>query len=210
MDYRRDIPLAITFIVGVIAVLDYYTTLESVTNTFTVIKNWGVVLQAFALGLGAVNLFRVHGKRVSERTGEDWMFSAWLLLMLVLFVVVGLGTGQYDASTQYSWIYNALYMPLGSTMYSSLAFYMAYGAYKVLRARNFEAALLFITAVLVIIGNTPFFPATYPGFFHMREWIFGPIVSGAYRGIRIGVGIGAVVLGVKTLVGLETGSLVRR
>jgi len=61
MDYRRDIPLAITFIVGVIAVLDYYTTLESVTATFTVIKNWGVVLQAFALGLGAVNLFRVHG-----------------------------------------------------------------------------------------------------------------------------------------------------
>jgi len=34
MDYRRDIPLAITFIVGVVAVLDYYTTLESVTNTF--------------------------------------------------------------------------------------------------------------------------------------------------------------------------------
>jgi hypothetical protein len=210
MDYRRDIPLAITFLVGVIAVLDYYTTLESVTATFTVIKNWGVVLQAFALGLGAVNLFRVHGKRVSERTREDWMFSGWLLLMLVLFVVVGLGTGQYDASTSYQWIYNALYLPLGATMYSSLAFYMAYGAYKVLRARNFEAALLFITAVLVIIGNTPIFPATYPGFFHMREWIFGPIVSGAYRGIRIGVGIGAVILGIRTLVGLETGYLGRR
>ena len=210
MDYRRDIPLAITFLVGIIAVLDYYTTLEAVTNTFTVIKNWGVVLQAFALGLGAVNLFRVHGKRVSERTRDDWMFSGWLLLMLVLFVVVGLGTGQYDASTSYEWIYNSLYLPLGATMYSSLAFYMAYGSYKVLRARNFEAALLFITAVLVIIGNTPVFPATFPVFFNIREWIFGPIVSGAYRGIRIGVGIGAVVLGIKTLVGLETGYLGRR
>jgi hypothetical protein len=210
MDYRRDIPLAITFLVGVIAVLDYYTTFEAVTSTFTVIKNWGVVLQAFALGLGAVNLFRVHGKRVSERTREDWMFSGWLLLMMVLFVVVGLGTGQYDASTSYQWIYNALYLPLGSTMYSSLAFYMAYGAYKVLRARNFEAALLFITAVLVIIGNTPIFPAMFPGFFHMREWIFTAVVGGAYRGIRIGVGIGAVVLGIRTLVGLETGYLGRR
>ena len=63
MDYRRDIPLAITFLVGVLAVLDYYTTLESVTATFTVIKNWGVVLQAFALGLGAVNLFRAFNLR---------------------------------------------------------------------------------------------------------------------------------------------------
>lgn len=210
MDFRRDLPLAITFLVGIIAVLDYYTTLEAVTSTFTVIKNWGVVLQAFALGLGAVNLFRVHGKRLSERTREDWMFSGWLLLMMVLFVVVGLGTGKYDAGTSYAWIYNALYLPLGATVYSSLAFYMAYGSYKVLRARNFEAALLFITAVLVIIGNTPFFPANVPALFHMREWIFGPIVSGAYRGIRIGVGIGAVVLGIRTLVGLETGYLGRR
>ena len=209
MDYKRDIPLAITFLVGVIAVLDYYTGIQLVTDTFTIIKNWGVVLQGFALGLGAVNLFRVHGRRVSQRTRDDWMFSGWLLLMLVVFVVFGLSTGQYDQGETYSWLYNAIYLPLGSTMYSSLAFYMAYGSYKVLRARNFEAGLLFITAVLVIIGNTPIFPATYPGFFHMREWIFGPIVSGAYRGVRIGIGMGAVVLGIRTLLGMETGYLGR-
>jgi hypothetical protein len=209
MDYKRDIPLAITFLVGVIAVLDYYTGIQLVTDTFTIIKNWGVVLQGFALGLGAVNLFRVHGRRVSQRTRDDWMFSGWLLLMLAVFVIFGLSTGQYDQGETYSWLYNAIYLPLGSTMYSSLAFYMAYGAYKVLRARNFEAGLLFITAVLVILGNTPIFPATYPGFFHMREWIFGPIVSGAYRGVRIGIGMGAVVLGIRTLLGMETGYLGR-
>lgn len=203
--------MAITFLVGVIAIGDYYTGIQAVTDTFNVIKNWGIVLQGFALGLGAVNLFRVHGRRVNDRTeGSDWYFSAWLLFMLAVFIVLGLGTGQYEQGDTYSWLYNAIYLPLGSTMYSSLAFYMAYGAYKVLRARNFDAALLFITAVLVIIGNTPMFPAIYPGFFHMREWIFGPIVSGAYRGIRIGIGIGAVVLGIKTLLGMETGYLGRR
>jgi hypothetical protein len=130
--------------------------------------------------------------------------------MLAVHIVLGLVTGQYEQGAAYSWLYNSIYLPLGSTMYSSLAFYMAYGAYKVLRARNFDAALLFITAVLVILGNTPMFPAIYPGFFYMREWIFGPIVSGAYRGVRIGIGIGAVVLGIKTLIGMETGYLGRR
>ena len=211
MDYKRDIPLAITFIVGVIAIGDYYTGIEAVTQTFNVIKNWGIVLQGFALGLGAVNLFRVHGKRVTERReGSDWVFSAVLLVMLTVHIVIGLVTGQYEQGETYNWLYNSIYLPISSTMYSSLAFYMAYGAYKVLRARNFDAALLFITAVLVIIGNTPMFPAIYPGFFHMREWIFGPIVSGAYRGVRIGIGIGAVVLGIKTLIGMETGYLGRR
>jgi hypothetical protein len=209
MDYRRDIPLAITFIIGVIAVLDYYTTIEAVT-TFTIIKNWGVVVQAFALGLGAVNLLRVHGRRISERKGNEWLFSAWLLAMMFTFIIFGLWRGQFDTDPTYLWLYNAIFLPLGSTMYSSLAFYMAYGSYKVLRARNLEAALLFITAVLVIIGNTPIFPATLPAFFHIREWIFTAIVGGSYRGIRIGVGIGAVVLGIRTLLGMETGYLGRR
>lgn len=210
MDYRRDIPLAITFIIGVIAVLDYYTTLTVVTDTFTVIKNWGVVLQGFALGLGAANLLRVHGKRISERRKDEWYFSAWLLIMMFVFIFFGLWRGRFDRDPTYDWLYNAIYLPLGSTMYSSLAFYMAYGSYKVLRARNFDAALLFITAIVVILGNTPLFPAIYPGFFYAREWIFTAIVGGAYRGIRIGIGIGAVVLGIRTLVGLETGYLGRR
>jgi hypothetical protein len=209
VDFRRDIPLAITFIIGVIAVLDYYTNIQLFIDTFTIIKNWGVVLRAFALGLGAVNLLRVHGRRITEQRGE-WYFSAWLLAMMFIFIIIGLMTGQYEAGATYSWLYNAIYLPLGATMYSSLAFYMAYGAYKVLRARSFEAGLLFVTAVLVILGNTPIFPAMFPGFFYTREWIFGPIVGGAYRGIRIGVGMGAVVLGIRTLIGLETGYLGRR
>jgi hypothetical protein len=210
MDYKRDIPLAITFIIGVIAVLEYYTDIAAIADTFTVIKNWGIVLQAFALGLGAVNLFRVHGRRITERRGgNEWLFSGWLLLMMIVFVIFGLWRGQFDTDPTYSWLYNAIYLPLGSTMYSSLAFYMAYGAYKVLRARNFEAALLFTTAVLVILGNTPIFPAYFPGFFYTREWIFTAVVGGAYRGIRIGVGMGAVVLGIRTLLGLETGYLGR-
>lgn len=210
MDYRRDIPLVITFLVGVIAIGDYYTTFTAVKDTFTVIKNWGVVLNAFALGLGAVNLFRVHGRRISERKRDDWYFSAWLLFTLILFVVVGLGTGQFEAGAQYQWIYNALFLPIGATMYSSLAFYMAFGSYRVLRARNLDAFLLFVTAIFVILGNTPIFPATIPEFFYIREWIFTAIVGGAYRGIRIGVGIGAVVLGIRTLIGMETGYLGRR
>ncbi len=210
MDARRDIPLVITFLVGVIAVMDYYTTFSAVKETFTVIKNWGVVLNAFALGLGAVNLFRVHGRRISERKRSDWPFSAWLLLMLVIFVLVGLGTGQFDASDQYQWIYNALYLPIGATMYASLCFYMSYGAYKILRARNLDSFLLFVTAIFVVLGNTPLFPALFPPFFHIREWIFKAVVGGAYRGIRIGVGIGAVVLGIRTLIGMETGYLGRR
>ena len=93
MDIKRDVPLATTFIVGMLAIGEYYTGIEAITATFTIVKNWGIVLQGFALGLGAVNLFRVHGSRISTRKRDDWMFSGWLLLMLVVFVFFGLSTG---------------------------------------------------------------------------------------------------------------------
>ena len=205
---RKYIPLLITFIVGVIAVLDFYTTVPAIRGTFTVLKNWGIVVTAFALGVGAVNLFKVHGKRIAER-GELWPLSGWLLFILIVFVVVGLSTGKFDASWQYKWIYNAIMLPLGATMYSSLCFYMAIGAYKALRIRNIDSLFLFLTAIFVVLGNTPMFPAAFPGFFYAREWIFKTIISGAYRGIRIGVGIGAVVLGIRTILGLERGYLGR-
>ena len=101
-------------------------------------------------------------------------------------------------------------VPLGATMYASLCFYMAAGAYKVLRARNLGVALLLASAFLVIMGNTPLFPAILPVFADIRNRIFETFVVGSYRAIRIGVGLGGVALGIRTIFGMETGYLGRR
>jgi len=207
--YKREIPLLITFLSGMIAVLEYYIPVDATKNAFTVLKNWGIVISAFALGFGAVNLFIVYGRRIKRAPSMvDRVFSVWLLFLLIVTAVVGVSLTS--ASDQYRWIYNSIYLPLGATMYASLCFYMTAGAYKVLRARTLDSTLLLITAFLVILGNTPLFPAIWKGFFSWRKWIFDVIVSGSYRGIRIGVGIGSVVLGIRTLLGMETGYLGRR
>ena len=210
MVYKREIPLVITFLVGMLAVADYFIPVDLIVDAFTIVKNWALVVVAFALGLGAVNLFRVHGRHISKRTSGQWYFSVWLLLMLVVSVVIGLSSRQFEGSDQYTWWYNSIFMALSSTMYASLCFYMAAGAYRVLRARNLDAVLLLITAFFVILGNTPLLPATWIGFFEIRKWIFDVIVEGAWRGIRIGVGLGSIVLGIRTLIGMETGYLGRR
>ncbi|HIE23045.1 MAG TPA: hypothetical protein EYP68_02320 [Candidatus Korarchaeota archaeon] len=207
--YKREIPLLITFLSGMIAVLEYYVPVDVTKNAFTVLKNWGIVITAFALGFGAVNLFIVYGRRMRKAVSPiDRAYSIWLLVLLVITAVIGVSLGS--ESTRYRWIYNTVMLPLGATMYASLCFYMTAGAYKVLRARTLDSTLLLITALVVIIGNTPLFPAIWKGFFSWRKWIFDVIVSGSYRGIRIGVGIGSLVLGIRTLLGMETGYLGRR
>ena len=207
--HKREIPLLITFLSGMVAVLEYYFPTDATMNAFTVLKNWGIVIAAFALGFGAVNLFIVYGRRFRKAPNPvDRVFSIWLLVLLVITALVGVSLTS--ASDQYLWIYNSIYLPLGATMYASLCFYMTAGAYKVLRAKTLDSTLLLITAFLVILGNTPLSAAIWEGFFSWRMWIFDVIVSGGYRGIRIGVGIGSIVLGIRTLLGMETGYLGRR
>ncbi|MCJ7731290.1 hypothetical protein MUP51_03150, partial [Candidatus Bathyarchaeota archaeon] len=54
------------------------------------LQNWGIILTAFALGFGAVNLFFYHSKHISRRTKGQWMYSIWLLIVIVFFTVVGI------------------------------------------------------------------------------------------------------------------------
>jgi len=113
-------------------------------------------------------------------------------------------------SSNYRWMMDYINTPLESTMYASLAFYMASGAYRVLKVRNLGTGLLLLSAFLVIIGNTPLFPAMWSGFATIRNTLFDTFVVGSYRAIRFGVGLGGIALGIRTLVGLETGYLGRR
>lgn len=204
---RRNLPLIITFLVGMVMVLEYYTVSPEIMAVAEQINTWRVILYA-CVYLGTINLLRLHGRRVMRKTEGQWYFSAWTIFLIVAYAVLGLFFGV--ESKNYRWMMDYVNVPLGATMYASLAFYMAAGAYRVLRARNLGVALLLASAFLVIIGNTPLFPAIWPGFSEIRNRIFDTFVVGSYRAIRIGVGLGGVALGIRTLFGLETGYLGRR
>ena len=70
------------------------------SNTVKMLQNWGIVLTAFTLGFGALNLFIFHSKHISRRTEGQWLYSIWLLLIIVLFTVVGVALGP--SSDQYN------------------------------------------------------------------------------------------------------------
>lgn len=204
---RRYMPLVITFFTGVIMTMEFFTTIEGVKTTANTLVTWSVILGA-CVYIGTVNLFRIHGRHVVRRSSGQWYYSASLLIMIVVYAVAGLIIGV--GKPQYLWMIDNVITTMGATMYASLCFYMATGAYRALRARNLESALLLVSAFLVIMGNTPLFPSMFPGFSWIRNWIFDVFVVGSFRAIRIGIGLGAVAIGLKTIFGMETGYLGRR
>lgn len=204
---RRHLPLAITFVAGVIMILEYYTPAEAIVSSADTVNTWRTIL-AVVVYVGTINLVRLHARNVQRRRPGQWYFSAWLIFLIFAWAGMGLAWGV--TSTGYRWFVDNVNVALSSTMYASLCFYMAAGAYRVLKFRNLGTGLLLLAAFLVIVGNTPLFPAIWPGFAEIRNKLFDTFVTGSYRAIRIGVGISGVALGIRTIFGLETGYLGRR
>jgi hypothetical protein len=202
---KKSVPIALVFIVAVIFLASYFVFDVELKSTETMLLNWGIILTAFTLGFGAVNMFMFHGRQVSRRAKGQWPFSLWLLITLVIFTVVGVAMGA--SSTQYAWLYNSSYFALSATVYSSLGFYMVSGIYRALRAKNAESVLLLIVGIIELARNAPALAAGFPILITMDSWLSAIPTTSAQRGIMIGAALGAIALGLRTMIGRETGFL---
>lgn len=204
---RRQIPIILVFITSAVVMADYFLKIPETGPIVKDLQNWGIILTAFTLGFGGVNLFYLHTRHISRRTPGQWPFSIWLLLMIVVFAVAGVAWGP--TSGGYSWLYNASYFALSATVYSSLGFYMTTGCYRALRARNLEAALLLVVGAIALLKNAPAIAVGVPIIIPMEAWLSAIPTTSAQRGIMIGASLGAIALGLRTMIGRETGFLGR-
>jgi len=204
---RRQLPLLILCIAALALMVDYFLKIAGTGAVATDLGNWGVVLAAFALGFGAVNLFYVHVRHISRRTPGQWLYSIVLLFMIVLTTCVGVFL--LPTSAQYQWLYNSTLFALSATIYSSTGFFIASGCYRALRARNSESAVLLIAGLIVLLKNAPALAVGFPILVALEGWFSAVPTTSAMRAIMMGGSLGAMTLGIRTMIGRETGFLGR-
>ena len=211
---KKTIPVLLVFLTAVLVMSDYFVVLPPIdpvsskswtSQAVTDVQNWGIILTAFALGFGAINLFFYHSKHISRKTPNQWQYSLWLLIVLVIFTGLGVATGP--TSDQYNWLYNASYYALSATMYSSLGFYMTSGLYRALRIKNVESGIFMVVGLIVLARNAPALSVYFPILGTWGKFISDVLTTSAQRGIMIGGALGAISLGIRTMTGRETGFL---
>lgn len=202
--YKKKIPLLITAFFLFIVILEYFLAVPFLKTVGLELQSWAVLIVAFAIGLGAVNITKHNLLRISNRD-DDWYLSIWLLFLMALFVVIGIGFGQQ--STAFKWLYINVYGALSSTTYSVLALFITSAAFRAFRARNFDASVLLISGFLVLIGNTPASASIWGGFPLIQEWIMKVPTAASTRVIIIGAALGMVTLALRIITGKETGFL---
>jgi len=74
---RYEIPVAITFAVGLLMVLSGFVVVPYLNFAVCEDQNYSMIVSAFALGVGAINLVFMHGRNI--RSGQT-QYIAWCLL----------------------------------------------------------------------------------------------------------------------------------
>lgn len=215
---KRMVPLIITFVVGTVLILSVFIPpMENLGENFTLFFD---IIAVFAFFLGGGNLIRVHFRKMSRKS-DDWEFSIVTLLGFFVMLSAGLfkigNPGDIASSVTadgslFTTIYQAVFIPLSSTMYALLAFFVASASYRAFRAKNREATLLLIAAFIILLGSTPFgtmltswVPESW-SIFHIPNlavWLMSSPNLAGQRAIIIGIGLGVVSISLRLILGLE-------
>ena len=78
---RREIPLAITFLIGIFMLVDFFVPHHAVSGAAEEMKQWGTIVIAASILLGVGNLIRVHFRKIRRRS-DGWQYSITTLLIM--------------------------------------------------------------------------------------------------------------------------------
>lgn len=212
---RREVPVLITFVIGILVMLSQILagpipgtniTLQGLYSDH--ISHWMTIVSAFAIGLAAANLGRVHIKRIMSKRSQ-WVYSLIMMITLVFFAgfrtYVELNLSNTLAAANYQILFDNILTPLSTGIWTLLAFYIASASYRAFRARSWESTVLLVSAVLVMLGAAPIGALIWDKFPVIQSWLLNVPNMVGQRGILIGAAIGSFVTSLRILTGIERG-----
>lgn len=207
---RRTLPLILAFTLGIIGIVVFYVPHSYSQVLETELGRWYRIIWAFAMLLGIYSLMRLHWSRI-RRQQAGWGYSFLVFLgfgVMFIFAAYNSGNGPLvprsnSPADPFNWMFNYVQVPADATMFSILAFFIASAAYRTFRARTPEAAILLVSAIIVMIGRVPIGAAISDVFPLLSGWLMDVPNLAAKRGILLGVSLGMIATSLRIIFGIE-------
>ena len=201
MKLKIPFSTAIAIGVGIVVLLGYFLPNDTLAGLRVALLEWAIIIAAFALLVGVVNLVYVHWRKTAAAQTNS-VYSLVLLISLGLTIVV---VGWFGPAHEYSlWIFNYVQVPIETSLMALLAVILAYASARLLRRRLNSVSVIFVVTVLIILVTaTPIMGIDIPGLSEFRNWVVNvPSVAGT-RGVLLGVALGIIATGLRILIGSD-------
>ncbi|MFH1567203.1 MAG: hypothetical protein ABIL09_04325 [Gemmatimonadota bacterium] len=204
----RTLPLFVCFAFGLVAFAIFYIPHQAAQRIEEEFALWMRLVSAFAYFLGLVSLLKLHWSKIRLRQ-PGWAYGLVFYLgfgLMTLFLLYNDGHGplQPQARTgSFQWMFTYVQVASSATMFSTLAFFIASAAYRTFRARTPEAAILLVSAVIVMLGRVPIGAYISDFLPEAMQWLMVVPNLAAKRGILMGVSLGAVATSLRIIFGIE-------
>ncbi len=198
---KKQIPLLITFIAGMVMMLQYFIPHRPFSDIQQLFNTWYVIIAVFAMILGIGNLLKIHTMRLQRRP-KGWWYSIVLLVGFAVMFIAGMGWG-IERGSFFDFLFWNTHLPMSSTMFALLAFFVASASYRAFRARTSEATLLLVSAILVMIGRVPLGNYIWERLPLLGDWIMSYPNMAGQRAIMIGIALGVVSTSLRIILGIE-------
>jgi len=188
---------------GLFVLLGYFIDLEIIVAMRLVLMRWAVLIAAWALILGIVNILYVHFIKVRDME-PGWPYS--ILLMVALFVTIVFGVISVDNEIM-GMIFNYIHLPVETSLMALLAISLAVAGFRLVSQKRDWTSMVFVgTAFFVLLGTVQWpllSKAMYQDLSGLRDWLVQVLASGGGRGILLGVALGAIVTGLRVLLAVD-------
>jgi hypothetical protein len=210
----------VTSIVGAVLVIAYFVPHNPFGKLNANFSEYFNIIAAFAFILGGGNLVKIHADKI-YRQQKGWPYSIVTLVGFFFMLAAGLfkignpegWTGSLETQgSLFAFGYDAMFTPLQATMFSILAFFVASASYRAFRAKNTEASMLLIAALIILLGRTfvgVMLTSWLPDFLDflsipsLSNWIMSVVNQAGQRAILIGIGLGIMSTSLKVILGIE-------
>jgi hypothetical protein len=201
---KRILPTAIAISVGILVLITVFTSYPELDTVGTYLIDTAVIIASFALFLGIVNVLRVHSQKIQKRPGER-PYSFVLIAAMLIVLAIGLPSlpGRPSGPSQpiVQWIFENIQAPIQASLSALLVFLVVTAAYRLLMVRNIESAVMLAVVLLVLLGQVTL--GLVPILPELKDWILDVPTLAGVRGILLGVALGALLTGIRLLLGVE-------
>jgi hypothetical protein len=197
---KRTLPTAVAMAISVFVLAALFTDIPLLDDMGVFFIDTAAILAAFALFLGLINIARVHARKIRENPSKS-LYSFVLLLSMFAVLLPGLLRTTGPSHPIVQWLFQNVQAPIQASLSALLVFFLITAAYRLLRLRSAESAVMLLVVLLVLAGQVAI--GLVPALVNIKDWILDVPVMAGVRGILLGVALGAVLTGIRLLLGVE-------